>query len=295
MSSNPTANRRKQTRAEHVLLGYLLLVIMVHGNPPWGARSIAELDADPPLAPVVETAEPDASVPLPLSPNRVALQRLLEDEALSGDEPDWIMPEQRRIAGFGDYREIDEASLEERVEFSRLQVVLRASEEELRRGRPDAAMNQLIDFLKTVRFDESRMRALQRLGIIAFRQQDYALAADYMQAALEIEPNNPALSSNLAAAQMTLGRLDDALDTLNAIQTGLIRSPSLLFSIHFNLACLYSMKNESEQALDHLYQAAESDAPSVLASLGDPQLDGVRDHRRFRELQIALDRALRRR
>jgi tetratricopeptide (TPR) repeat protein len=287
MSPHPTAKRRKQTRTEHLLLGYLLLVMSAAGNPLLGARSIADLEAAPPAEPV-ETVEP-------ISPHRAALQRLLEDETLTDADQPWQLPEQRQIAEFGEYREIDEASLEERVEASRLQLVLQTADEEMRRGRPAAAMQQLIQFLETARFDDNRTRALQRLGIFAFRQQDYELAAEYMQAALEIEPNSPALSSNLAAAQMTLGRLDDALATLSAIRTGLIRSPALLFSIHFNLACLHSMKDQREEALNHLFRAAESDAPSVLASLGDPQLDNVRGEARFRELQVALERGLQRR
>ena len=91
------------------------------------------------------------------------------------------------------------------------------------------------------------------------------------------------------AVLMTLGRLDEALGHLLEIYPASLDRPQLSFSVHFNLACVYSMKKNTEKALQNLALATQIDPASTLASLGDPQLDFIRADGRFRELSQAVE------
>gem|GEM_PF-3195227 len=201
---------------------------------------------------------------------------------------------ERHISALGEGLHIDEDTLDERVEFRRVQVLLQELESLNRQVvSRDYIAAQMEEMIPTLRHNASLFLLHHRLGALYFREQNYSKAAHHMEEALTIQPNNSAIASNLAAAQMTLGQLDDALETLNSIQVGLVDSNQLLFSIYFNKACLYSLKERTEEAIENLIRAAESDPPSVYASLGDPQLDFIRDDMRFKNVQFALESMLR--
>jgi tetratricopeptide (TPR) repeat protein len=279
-----------------VIAPLLLICATASGQPtPWAQRSIATLDGSTPTnAPVAE--EPAEPLP-PADPSRARLQQLIEGDlepaAATGTTANATSPYQRRITELGGYREIDTDTLDERLALSQLEADMQAVDQLIDERRGDLASSRLQQLLEQAQFDSVRMRLHQKLGVLAFRQLDYATAAQQIEAALALDPNNAALASNLAAAQMSLGDLDAARNTLESIQLGLIRSRRLLFSIHFNLACIYSLSESDEPALNNLYRAAEQDPASTLASLGDPQLDFIRTEERFASLRDTLESLLR--
>ncbi len=268
-------------------LPFLHAVEAASEGPTWTRHSISGLAAT--NAAASSAPEPKSA---PSDPARLALERLKQTDA--ADSPDtWPSAEERRIAEFGEYRAVDEVTLEERMAQVRLELLMEEANLLARQGDDEGAELLLQGALDKAGYDSSRFTLHRRLGAMAFRRQDYEVAAHHMAEALSLQPNDPATASNLAAAQMTLGDLDAALETLQGIQRGLIQHRQLLFSVHFNLACLYSMKEETEQAIAHLLEAAESDPPSAFASLGDPQLDAIRNDLRFRDLQLVLESMLR--
>lgn len=280
------ATTRMGTKTSTCLPGLVFLFLAFALNAPasppaWGQRSLLDLVSTNEVVVAPEPAPPR---------QRAALDLLTED--IKSDTQETLPLTERRIMRFEPSEELADDVVDERVELARVRVVLEEVDALQRRQAHSEAIERLTHLLETVYYDLNRFAIYHRLGTIFFRLQDYDNAAVYMAQALAIQPNNAAMASNLAAAQMTLGNLDEALETLNSIQLGLITNRHLLFSIHFNLACLYSMKDQLEKAIEHLYQAAESDPPSVYASMGDPQLDAIRQDLRFRELQSALESML---
>lgn len=263
------------------IIGLLLLVPegVCADAPPWATHSILELSPPEPV-PLVEESEPADSV-------RLAFERLAQVDEDPGDP--WQPASDRFIAEFGAYRIVDKSAVEERLEIIHVQWLFDKAQTKARQQRSEEAMRDLEEALDHVRYDRSRFLIQQRLGVMAFRNQDYARAEYHMAEALALQPRDPAVASNLAAAQMTRGHFEAALKTLESIPVGLIRRRHLLFSIHFNKACLFSMMERPDEAFEHLVQAAEYDPPATWTSLGDTHLDPIRDDLRFLDLRLTLE------
>lgn len=283
-SSNGGQAIPKPIPITRAMIGWFILALLIPSGAhavPWAKRTIGSLQS---------TNELILPVPPPPDRARSALDALRGDRVLA--DPLWGMSTNRTITGIAGEGEIDEETLDARMEMTRIRQFIERIDVLLRNRDHQTAIQQVQHELEFATNDDIRFILHHRLGTIYFRTQEYAQAAVHMAKALEIQPNNAAIASNLAAAQMTMGDLDSALNTLSSIQLGLIDNRSLLFSIHFNLACLYSMKGREEEALEHLFKAAESDPPSAFASLGDPQLDPIRSDFRFRDLQRVLENRL---
>ncbi|HDL77706.1 MAG TPA: tetratricopeptide repeat protein [Lentisphaerae bacterium] len=175
------------------------------------------------------------------------------------------------------------------LERRRTGMLLENSMEAYRRGDLQEAIQILEKGMPQITSADLRFRLCHRLGAFHFKARNYVKAAFYMKRALELRPGNPALACNLAATQMTMGKVDEALQTLSYIPVSLITDSNLLFSVYFNYACAYALKGEVEAALDSLDKAAGYDPEALLASVGDLQLDPIRDHPRFRRLLSALE------
>lgn len=290
-----SAHKGHPVRGRVGLLGIVaILCLPCAAYPADEADSVPILDrrrplsALPPGAPQTPPAT-EAEEASPQSPNQRALARLAETSESDDASPSWQPPTRTGIARFGERYEMEESDADQRIERAQLQTTLQEADALTRTQQGEAAVALLQAELETVQQPQNLFLVHQRLGTLYFRLQDYVAAAIHMEAALNLQPDNAAMASNLAAAQMTVGDLDAALATLQSIRLGMVHNPQLLFSIHFNLACLYSMKGDTEVALENLFKAAEADAPSVLASLGDPQIDALRSDIRFQELQMALE------
>lgn len=159
-------------------------------------------------------------------------------------------------------------------------------------GELDQAISILEERSADITDADLLFRIYHRLGAYLFRAGRYQAAAEYMQKALQLRPGNPALACNLAATQMTIGKPDQALETLSFIPVSLLSDSNLLFSVYFNYACAYSLKGETEKALDNLEKAARYDPEATLASIGDIQLDPIRTHPQFQQLVADLETRL---
>lgn len=158
-----------------------------------------------------------------------------------------------------------------------------------RRGDSENAIALLTDLNQYLRNPRNRILNLNRLAAYYFRRQDYSTAADNMRQALELDRSDSITAINLSAVLMTVGELDEALGHLLEIYPASLNRPQLAFSVHFNLACVYSLKGNTEKALQNLALAAQIDPASTMASLGDPQLDFLRADKRFVELGNAVE------
>ncbi len=264
--------------------------------PETNSVSDASGDASPApfatsIAAIPATNAPIQPPPTPPDRYRETLEAL--DEPFEWEDREAFAPGTRLIAAMEIDGPLDEAGVLERLELVRVQHVLEESDQLAQQRAHDSAIRNLENELETLEFDQSIYIVHHRLGTMLFRTQDYEEAAWHMEQALEIQPENAALASNLAAVQMTLGYLDEAMDTLSGINLRIIDNAHLLFSIHFNLACLHSLKGNHERAIENLFTAVEHDAPNTYASLGDTQLDPIRDDLRFRDLATSLERHLR--
>ena len=72
-----------------------------------------------------------------------------------------------------------------------------------------------------------------------------------------------------------------------------VTDKNLLFTLHFNFACAYSLKAQVNESTTHLEMAARSDPVNTYASMGDTMLDNIRDSASFVQIKTALENLLR--
>ena len=228
--------------------------------------------------------------PPPLDPSRAALAAL-DSFTNEFEAPPLIVT---KITALPAASGLSETQVVERFERNLLRERVQLADRLYRQGDPTNAIALLKDLDQYLRNPRNRVLNLNRLAAYEFRRQDYAAAAAFMQQASNLESEDTATKINLSAVYMTMGKLDEALATLLEIYPSALDRLPLMFSVHFNLACVYSLKEETEKALQNLAMAAQTDPASTMASLGDPQLDYIRTETRFAELAKALDDFLKR-
>ncbi len=113
-----------------------------------------------------------------------------------------------------------------------------------------------------------------------------------MQQALAIDGKNVQIASNLSAIYLYQGEIQKALEVLGSIPVRIINDRQVLFTTHFNFACAYSMNQQQEEALTHLQVAAKIDPWQTFTSMGDVQLDNLRENSSFQKLRQAMDTLL---
>ncbi len=224
-------------------------------------------------------------LPPPLDPSRYALGSL--DVATNEFEAPPLLV--TRITALPAASGLSPTQIVERFERNLLRERVILADRLYRRGDSTNAISLLTDLNQYLRNPRNRILNLNRLAAYHFRNQNYTTAADHMQEALALDKSDSVTAINLSAVLMTLGRLDEALGHLLEIYPASLDRPQLSFSVHFNLACVYSMKKNTEKALQNLALATQIDPASTLASLGDPQLDFLRADTRFRELSQAVE------
>src|SRR4029453_9691788 len=99
------------------------------------------------------------------------------------------------------------------------------------------------------------------LGLCYARQKQWQRATEELSKAVELQPGNPKYRNNLATVMVELGRTDEALKQLAAVNNEAVA--------HYNLAYLLQQKGQSSLAVMHLQQAEKSRAPLLAA--GAPQ------------------------
>ncbi len=98
---------------------------------------------------------------------------------------------------------------------------------------------------------------LNDLGLFHVRRGDTAAALDALQQAVRLDPRNVRYRNNLAAVLIESQRVSEAVDVLRIVHP---EATAL-----FNVACLLSMKQETQQAAGLLEQALRID-PSLVAA-----------------------------
>lgn len=179
-----------------------------------------------------------------------------------------------------------------RAERSLIRERARAADRLFRRGDVEGALTLMRDTERILQLPALRIMALNRLAAYHFRMQQYEAAAVYARQAWELDPGDLVSASNLAAILLTAEKVDEALDILLRIYGQAFDRPQLSFSVHFNLACAYSMKGDETRAIQNLVLAAQVDPYATFAAIGDPHLDAIRESGDFERIREALERLL---
>ena len=189
--------------------------------------------------------------------------------------------------------EFDDVKLMEHQERIRFHDVLQKAQALQKEGKTEEAIDTALASLDTLTQDQSLYGLYTYVGSLYFAIQKYHQAAEYMTRATEHGKLEPGLACNLAAALMSIDRLEEALEHLEGIQLSLIQnSRRLMFSVLFNLSCVHSLMENSEESMKNLKLSATIDPASTLASLGDTQLDNVRKDQQFKDFQVQLEKYL---
>lgn len=177
-----------------------------------------------------------------------------------------------------------------RAERSLMRDRARTADRLFRRGNWEGALELMRDTERMLRTPAVRIMALNRLAAYHFRIHQYDRAADYARQAWDLDRNDLISASNLAAILLSAEKVDEALDILLKIYGQAFDRPALAFSVHFNLACAYSMKSDETRAIQNLVLAAQIDPYATFAAIGDPHLDGIRESPDFSRIRTALER-----
>jgi tetratricopeptide (TPR) repeat protein len=102
------------------------------------------------------------------------------------------------------------------------------------------------------------------LGLCHARQQQWSKATECLNSAIALQPANPKYRNNLATVMVEMGRPDEALKQLTAVNPPAVA--------HYNLAYLLQQKGQNQLAVSHLQQAIATDntlgpAHEMLAAL----------------------------
>jgi tetratricopeptide (TPR) repeat protein len=175
-----------------------------------------------------------------------------------------------------------------RAERNLLRERVRVSDRYFREGQTDEALAMLTELERMIRNESLRTMIFNRLAAYYFRMQRFDETVRYAREAWNLNRSDYVSACNLAATLLTIGEIDEALDILLRIYGSAYDRPQLAFSIHFNLACAYSLKLDTTKALQNLMMAAQIDPASTYAALGDPHLDGIRETPDFAKVRTAL-------
>ncbi len=181
-----------------------------------------------------------------------------------------------------------------RAERNLIRERARASDRLFNRGQHEAAIELMLSTERILKTVNLRAIALNRLAAYHFRLQQYDETALYARRAWELNPLDFASACNVAATLLTVGQVDEALDILLRMYGRAFNHRNLAFSVHFNLACAYSLKGEPTKALQNLALAAQLDPVSTYTVIGDPHLDPIRSAPEFIRMRERLGQLLQR-
>ena len=132
-----------------------------------------------------------------------------------------------------------------------------------RQGNADEALRR---YQQARSLAPTNTMVLNDLGLFHARRGDLAASLDALQQAVRLDPRNVRYRNNLAAALIESKRVSEAVDVLRTVHP---EATAL-----FNVACLLSMKNETQQAASLLEQSLRIDPSLVAAS---QMLQGIRN------------------
>ncbi len=128
--------------------------------------------------------------------------------------------------------------------------------ENLNLGHREAALNRLDQaeayYRRVLELQPDNSVANHRLAVIADKKHDYARAEHYYLTALQREPRNPDLLSDVGYSYLLQGRREDSERCLMAATR---LDPSHAKALH-NLSLLYAANGDYDRAFDALRRAA---------------------------------------
>jgi|Deesub1362A_J573_1020465.scaffolds.fasta_scaffold05938_2 PhoH-like ATPase len=110
-------------------------------------------------------------------------------------------------------------------------ISLKIAESYFRLGTPEIALKELKEILRN---DPNNLPALVTIGNYYFDRKQYSKAITYYQKALDIQPGNNNVRTDMAIALFNLGRVDDAL---NQLEIAIKNDPKHALA-HFNRAII---------------------------------------------------------
>ncbi|MBW7908749.1 MAG: hypothetical protein H3C50_07505 [Kiritimatiellae bacterium] len=155
-------------------------------------------------------------------------------------------------------------------------------------GQQNEALELILDSKRLTQDPRLQAKLLNQLALYHFRLQQYSNALDYANQATDLLPYDLASQANLAAALLTTGEIPLAIELLQHNSERIALAPRFAFVTFFNLACAHSLQGDFGKAFQYLRRAGYADPASTLASLGDPQLDAIRDRPDFQTLRDFL-------
>ena len=192
--------------------------------------------------------------------------------------------------------EIPESDIDTRIEQIKASESIRQARDLQKLGRESEAIRLLEATLDATSSPNAQVELHHQLGIIFYQAGDHENAATHLEKVQAMRPDDYKVASNLAAILMSIGEVDRAFVSLEKIDTKqLVREnrKELLFKVHFNYACGYSLRKQSEEAMAHLELASRFSPRDVLSSIGDPNLDHIRKESRFVQLRKELEDVVR--
>lgn len=189
-------------------------------------------------------------------------------------------------------RSTADISTELRMQRLRVKEALKEANTLFRDGSREQAFEKLRHLLERITEPELREQLLSAMGVMRFKQQNYAAAAKYFEEARHCAPHDVRIACNLAAAYMSNDQLEMARELLSGISLSLVENAHLAAAIQINLACINSMLGRTDDALEHLSQAAQLNAAFTGAHLGDTQLDAIRNEKRFETIARQINFSL---
>ena len=226
----------------------------------------------------------------PVDPARRALARLARPPAPA--TVDFDLPTIEGIHTLAPKEKVAETDIDARIEQIKASEAIRQARELQKLGRESDAIKLLESTLASTTSENALVDLNHQLGVLFYQAGDHENAASHLEKVQAMRPDDFKVASNLAAILMSIGEVDRAFVSLEKIDTKqLVRenAKELLFKVHFNYACGYSLRKKSEEALAHLELAARFGPRDVLSSIGDPNLDHVRREPRFIQLREELE------
>lgn len=142
----------------------------------------------------------------------------------------------------------------------------------------EAAIEQ---FTFSIKVNDKNYRAYALRGIVYAMQKEYRKSIIDLQQSLDLEPDNADISSVLGAVYVQLKEYEKAqLSYEKAYELGQNKNKSVCY----NLACLYSLKNQKIKALRFFEEALENGFEDFEHIKKDSDLDNIRDLGRFKDL-----------
>jgi len=114
----------------------------------------------------------------------------------------------------------------------------------------------------------------------ALRKEEYEFALKYGKIALDHDQNNPNLWDNIGFTFLKLNKIDQAILCFNKS----CKIDESLPNPYYNLSCAYSLKKDTESAINYLQKAIEINPEFKIIALKDSDFNNIRDSTQFKNL-----------